>query len=292
MIVVTKSYGQLCNRLFLYSYLIAAARHYGVSLANPCFAEYAHFFPSTALDLWCRYPVEQSDSPPPSIGRRKRLAKSLYLGSRALSTCGLTRFPFSIIRLRGVNTECDLAGEEFSELVRRDRHLLVDGWLFLSDDLLQQHASAVRDHFRIPDLQQQRVDKHMSNVRQRADVVVGVHIRHGDYATYLDGKYFYEVSEYATAMRRVAEKLAPQRVTFMVCSNAKIDPDVFDGLNVVYGPGDVIEDLYSLAQTDLLMGPPSTFTRWAAFYGNVPLSVMETADQEIDTAPRLIWPAA
>lgn len=45
----------------------------------------------------------------------------------------------------------------------------------------------------------------------------------------------------------------------------------------------MIEDLYAFAKTDLLMGPPSTFTLWASFYGDVPLSMMSTSDQEIDT---------
>ena len=168
MIVVTKGYGQLCNRLFLYSYLIAAARHYGVSLANPCFAEYAHLFPNTKHDLWCRYPVVQTHSAPPSVRRRRVLSKSLYFGSRTLSTLGLTRYPCSIIRLRGVHTECDLAGQQFAELVNRQRPLLVDGWLFVNDDLLQQHAGAVREHFRIHDHSQQRVDQHMSAIRQQS----------------------------------------------------------------------------------------------------------------------------
>ncbi len=63
MIVIARSFGQLGNRLFLYGHFIAAAAEYGVTLANPCFAEYAHLFPSTANDLWCRYPVEPISGP-------------------------------------------------------------------------------------------------------------------------------------------------------------------------------------------------------------------------------------
>ena len=35
--------------------------------------------------------------------------------------------------------------------------------------------------------------------------------------------------------------------------------------------GVAVEDLYALAGCDLLIGPPSTFTQWASFYGKVPL---------------------
>ncbi len=283
MIVITKSYGQLGNRLFLYAHLIAAARHYGVTLANPCFAEYAHLFPATENDLWCRYPAKAATSKP-TPWRRRLLAKSVYLGSRVFSTLGLTKYPFSIVRLRGVNTECDLAGPEFADLMKRSRPLLADGWLFRSESLLRQHASAIREHFRIQPENNQRVQQLIAEIRGQADVVVGVHIRHGDYATYEGGRYFYQVSEYVAAMRRVAEQLAPRRVAFLVCSNAKFQSGAFGDLNIVHGTGDVIEDLYSFANTDLLIGPPSTFTLWASFYGNVPLSMLHTADQPIDTS--------
>ena len=280
--MITKSYGQLGNRLFLYAHLIAAARHYGVTLANPCFAEYAHLFPATENDLWCRYPIHPVTTPP-SPRRRRLLAQAVYLGSRSLNTVGLTRYPFSIIRLRGVNTQCDLAGAEFAKAIKRSRPLLVDGWLFRSDTLLQQHAAEIRAHFRIQPEHERRVQNLVAGIRAQADIVVGVHVRHGDYATYQGGRYFYQVSEYAAAMRRVRQQLAPRRVAFLVCGNARFEPGAFGGLPVVHGTGDVIEDLYAFAKTDLLMGPPSTFTLWASFYGDVPLSMMSTSDQEIDT---------
>jgi hypothetical protein len=41
--------------------------------------------------------------------------------------------------------------------------------------------------------------------------------------------------------------------------------------------GSAVEDLYSLARCDYLLGPPSTFSLWASFYGNVPLHQMASA---------------
>lgn len=283
MIVITKSYGQLGNRLFLYAHLIAAARHYGLRLANPCFAEYAHLFPATEDDLWCRYPVQPEVSRPSRLCRRL-LAKSAYLGSRLLGNIGLKEYPFSILRLRDVNAECDLLGDRFADAIHRGRPVLVDGWQFRNKSLLQQHAAAVREHFRIQPNSEHRIEELIASVRSQGDTVVGVHIRHGDYATYLNGRYYYPVARYVEAMQRVREQLSPHRVVFLVCSNAAVNPETFGDLNVVFGTGDLIEDLYGFARTDLLMGPPSTFTMWASFYGSVPLSVMRTADQEIDTS--------
>jgi len=37
----------------------------------------------------------------------------------------------------------------------------------------------------------------------------------------------------------------------------------------------MVEDLYALAECDYIIGPPSTYTLWASFYGDTPLWFME-----------------
>jgi hypothetical protein len=51
---------------------------------------------------------------------------------------------------------------------------------------------------------------------------------------------------------------------------------------VGFGPGSVVGDLYALARCDYIMGPPSTYTQWASFYGNRPMLCLESKDQRID----------
>ncbi len=295
MIIIARSYGQLGNRLFLYAHMIAAARTHGVSLANPCFADYAHLFPSTAGDVWCRYPqvtpLDRAQGAAPTLRRRRMLAKSIYVAARCLDGLGLNRRPLAIVRLRG-DESCDLASDSFADLVGRSRHLLALGWLFRSEPLFAQHADAVREYFQISPHHNDRVRDVISKLRQRADYVVGVHIRHGDYATYLDGKYFFSTAQYAAAMRSIAEQLPGRRVAFLVCSNSPLQRDDFGDLDVQFGPGHIIEDMYSFAETDLLIGPPSTYTGWASFIGKVPLLAMDRADAPIDLSRPIAAAAA
>ena len=280
-IIIARSYGQLGNRLFLYAHFIAAAHEHGVSLSNPCFAEYAHLFPATEKDLWCRYPALKKDTLPPSTKHRAILSRVSYLAGRVLGVTGLMKSRYKVLRLRGTET-CDLDGDDFRGLLQEGRKILADGWLFRSEQLLQKHADIIRQHFEIQPEHRNNVNQLIAKVRQSADVVVGVHIRHGDYANYLGGKYFYPVSDYAAAMRKIEAQFPAQRVAFLVCSNAKIHPNDFNGLNVNYGPGQIVEDMYTFAETDLLIGPPSTYTAWASFYGEVPLAFMQQADETIN----------
>jgi hypothetical protein len=72
-----------------------------------------------------------------------------------------------------------------------------------------------------------------------------------------------------------------RKVGFLVCSNEKHEPQKFSGLRVFLGTGQPIEDMYGLAGCDYIMGPPSTYSMWASFYGEVPLYQFEDANRKI-----------
>ena len=282
-IMIARSYGQLGNRLFLYGHLLAAAKEYGVTLANPCFAEYAHLFPATAGDLWCRFPVIDQCDAAVSPHRRRILSKATYLAARLLGRTGAMKSRYDVLRLRS-SDQCDLESDELTGRLQNGRTLLVDGWLFRSERLFHKHADAVRKHFQIQPIHRHNVDQAIARIRQSADVIVGVHIRHGDYKTFLGGKYFYPVSQYVDLMRSVASQFSGQRVAFLVCSNAKLHPNDFDGLDVHFGPGHLVEDMYCFAECDLLIGPPSTYTLWASIYGKTHLHVMNKPHSTMDVS--------
>jgi hypothetical protein len=105
--------------------------------------------------------------------------------------------------------------------------------------------------------------------RANGNIVVGVHRRRGDYAGWHGGRYLYTDAEYAATMRGVAELLGPG-VGFMICSNEDWEADSFGDLQVAPGPGHPVQDLEALAQCDFIIGPPSTFSAWASFMGEVP----------------------
>ena len=43
----------------------------------------------------------------------------------------------------------------------------------------------------------------------------------------------------------------------------------------------MIEDVYALSQCDYILGPPSTFSMWASFIGDVPLRIVKYANENI-----------
>ncbi|MCA9137455.1 MAG: alpha-1,2-fucosyltransferase [Planctomycetales bacterium] len=288
MIVIARRYGQLGNRLFLYAHLIAAARHYGVELRNPSFAEYAKLFPSTRRDLWCRYdehldhPTQKtkSISREPSQRSRNALMHVTQAIAKGMDFAGVRNFPVKVIRLKS-DEECDLEGDRFRSAVESGRKLLLQGWMFRSGRLLHRHRASIQNHFAVSQDDRMAIDQVVDRARDDCDTLVGVHIRRGDYANFLGGKYYYEDADYARMMRGIVEQLPGRRVRFLVCSNEQLDERQFRGLRLTHGPGSALRDMYALAETNWMMGPPSTFTGWAAFIGERPRVEISARDQPV-----------
>ena len=269
MIIISGEYGQLGNRLIVFANMLAAARQHGLHVINPAFHEYARYFEGTRRAIW----------PSPVHGGLKWVCR--YAGKFRNRT---GRWPPGLRVLDiGWHDVCDLDGAEFLALARRRGVLLAKGWQFRARRTLPQHAQALRDFFAPVATHRIAIARLLEQVRCTADVVVGVHVRHGDYRQFLGGRFFYATSAYAALLRRLTERFAGRRVAYLVCSNAPQPAAAFDGLDVTFGSGHSVEDLYALAGCDYLVGPPSTYTMWASFYGQVPLHILV----DPDTTPAL-----
>jgi hypothetical protein len=280
MIVIARKVGFLGNRLLLFAQFIACARESGTRVVNPAFDEYAKFFQATASDVLCSYPPRVGKRPPTTWARRL-LYWLTYLPVRALIHLRCMRWPVAIVRIR-MGQDYSLGSPEFRRLVKDRKLVCIQGWSFHNHECLLKHSDAIRDYLRPVDLHLENIDRLIAAAREDADLLVGIHIRHGDYAKYEGGRYFYSRERYYEVMRSIEDLLAPRTVRFLVCSNAPQQSSSFPGLHVTFGTGHLVEDMYSLARCDYLAGPPSTFSGWASFYGKVPLWHLTSADQEIN----------
>lgn len=279
MFVNAHKAGQLANCLVHGSHLVAAALEHGHRVANPGLLGYAAYFPATRDDLLCRFPARRSRLP---HGPRAR--RALYRLVR-LAVPTLRRLPLLGPRVRAVvwrdlEAVYRLDGPEFAALAGRGGLLLFEGWNFRSG-AVEAHAEAIRRYFTPLPEHLRRVEEVVGPLREGPGPLVGVHVRRGDYAGHLGGRYFWEVGAYAALVRRLAGAFPGRRPAFLVCSNERLDPALFEGLPVTFGPGHLIEDLYAFARCDYLVGPPSTYTLWASFYGRVPLRHLEAPGDEV-----------
>lgn len=125
-----------------------------------------------------------------------------------------------------------------------------------------------------------KVDSFFQELRNKFDIIIGVHIRRGDYKEWLNGRYYYDLDEYYSFIRTVSEQEPNKKVCFFISSNENFDTTLFDEVeSFKLKDGTAIEDLYALSCCDKIMGPLSTYSRWASFYGEVPYMVLEKGEQ-------------
>jgi hypothetical protein len=156
------------------------------------------------------------------------------------------------------------------------------GWRFRAPDAVQKHAETIRAFFRPIEAVEKSSRETMDRLRQRGNIVVGVHVRRGDYRGWKEGKHFYEVSRYAAWMRDIAAQFPGCKVSFFVSSDEPRSQSEFDNLPVEIGSGPPVNDLWTLSKCDFVFGPPSTFSQWASFYGKVPLLHLRGNDDRIE----------
>lgn len=278
MIIVAGRFGRLGNRLILFSHFIAFALEQRVRLCNPYFKDYAQHFETTQGDPLCRYPATASRLPKSGLGR-KAIEKLTGLAIRLLRGCGRIPGLMQTISIRG-SQKCLLDSQEFVRKAKATRLLLVRGWRFRCQEALDRHADEVRQYFRPVLPIRRRVDELIVQARKSCDVLVGVHIRHGDYETAWNGLFFHPVETYVSMMRKAETLFPSQKVGFLICSDETQDASNFVGFRYTFGTGQFIEDLYGLAKCDYLLGTTSTFLMWSSFYGRVPMYAFSNPESD------------
>ena len=127
------------------------------------------------------------------------------------------------------------------------------------------------------------------DLRPKSQISLGVHIRRGDYATWQDGRYFFNDKVYASYINRFAAMHPDQTVdVFLSTNDAQVTAEHYQALcpkvRIHHLKGSAPEDLFMLSECDYLIGPPSTFSLVAAMYRDIPLYRMDSADADSMTA--------
>ena len=287
MIVIADKPGQLGNMLLLFSHFIGRAIESGFTVSNPAFEDYAECFPTTKRDLFCRFPSQTSTiAAGPFL--RGLLFRASNLTVRVLARLGGKLGFGRAITLYDWEAQFPLDSPEFLGMVHSGQTIFVRGWGFRDPENLRKHSDAIRDFFRPHEINKRNIDELISSARRDADILIGVHIRHGIIHFDNTRKYFYSTKRYAEMMSELVALFPGQRVSFLICSDWPQDPAMFSGLKVTFGSGDLIEDMYAFSRCDYLIGAPSTFTMWASFYGKVPLNLIRSPDQRQSLADFVI----
>jgi len=280
MIVVARRSGcRLGNRLEQAAHLFALCHLTGNELALPVFAQYGKCFVGSEGDPFCRFPQ-----------RPRNLVMSLIPHSLAYAFSWLLAVSRPNLNWLGISyygcdndREVDLMSTEFlHELAKSRIVLLHQGWKYRCREGLEAGLPAMRKFFAPTRVLAETTKQRIIFARKHADVLIGVHVRQTDFKFHLGGRFYFSVEEYSKVMKALEEQFRPRRVAFLVTSDENLQEDNFRGLDVSFGSGEVIEDLYALAGCDYIVGPEiSSFSGWASLYGEVPFLGLHSNDQKV-----------
>ena len=249
MIINYDSPGQLCNRIWSLLPSIAYGLQYKEKVLVINFTEYSDVFDNLNKNKFVKF------------SSRKRLQRLLLsLKSRGYIQNGKSNI--------------------FSKLFHLN---LIEGWSnrLGNAEMVANQATDMRDIFSFKSNITDSVNKIFSLERENTNTVVGVHIRRGDYKEWLDGIYYYTDEEYLHQMRNIQEQLGTG-VKFLICSNEVINLDNYKDLDCFIIPDSSgAKDLYALSKCDYIIGPPSSYSQWASFYGEVPVNYIMSSKEEL-----------
>jgi len=319
MLILSRKEGRLANRIILFAHFIANARSNNYTILNPSFEEYMEYFSVTSGNICSTYPAKTEKNKHAGheakrsrtksmkisttshtisyiVGRsqnfrdriirstnfifKKILYTTIYNSIRIIAYIGFTSSKYHAV-INNDDEEFNLNNPNLQKLIKEKKFVFIRGWLNRDFENVERYSTEIRDYFRPQKKFQETVDNFINNIRGQGDILIGIHIRRGDYKLFRGGLFFYKNEIYKRFMQSIVEEYPQKDVQFMICSDESLNYDDFSGFSITFGLNHELLDLYSLAQCDYILGPPSTYTMWASYYGRVPLFMISDPKSDV-----------
>jgi hypothetical protein len=236
MIILVDPFGNHSNRLFQAVHYEAYCLEYGHKFYDITFSDMAYYYPNAAVS---------------------RLSPKLVVVANLLSKARLTKI------------RRDLRNASDIERAIKFPFLLVGGWDFRVDSLTKKYQSYFIDKYSINKdlLIGVGLACKISKWRLENKIVIGVHIRRGDYKSWQNGKYFYSDSVYEHYIYLLLELIATEERQIKIVIFSNEPTSMGERLDCEVSKNQWYIDHYLMSQCHFLIGPPSTFTLWASYIG-------------------------
>jgi len=296
MIIVTKKAGAtidhqfttvenkkgLANRLWQFAYFYAFAIEHKIILINFSFSDFSEYFEGTRKNLFCSFPPVIVPFTI-SINWLNRMFK-LSLWLKKISIRLRRRIP----RLNSLFTYISITGDEHFNLDIKDNYELlikrnivfIEGWKIRCNRTLIRHNKEVKKYFTPSKTHIKNISRIIDPINTKYNLIIGIHIRRGDYIKYMPQSYF-SFEEYALLLEKITNYFNGNKLAFIICSDEKIDVELFKQYPCYYSTGHFIEDMYILSKCNYIFGVSSTYSLWASFFGGVPLYIIDKKDFNI-----------
>lgn len=232
--------GRMCNNLLQFGHVYAWAREHGRQAVSMRFAyKYPYFH----------------------IGHTRWHNFVVYVLAKYAAKLGL--LPIATFDNPASNPEAQ-------HLLEQRRWLVVEGWEVRFYDLFLKYKDEIKALFAFTADIERNVAEQTCVPLANNEVLLGVHIRRGDYKNWQGGRYYYDDDVYIDYIRRFAASQT-QPVHVFICGNdPSLDHQRYEAslpdVHITFAQGNPGEDLCLLSHCHYLIGAPSTFSLAASMY--------------------------
>lgn len=262
-----QTYGQMGNQLALMAHLLAFGIEYNYLIVYP------------HSDDLCKYlEVAKSKDSRIKFRRQSSDAKRMRIIHKVLELLFLKRngrlFKYLVLN------DWFIVDKDFDKINQPDV-MIVNDWKFRYFEGIVKHQEAIRKELAFTTASVQEAQQRWTSLQAAypQHTFIGVHVRRGDYAAWLDGIYFYDNDTYYKWLVQLSAQI--EKSVFIICSNEDINFKNENNLDIAYIKGSPAEDLFLLSCCNYIIGPPSTFSSWSAFLGDQELLFLRSRDEDV-----------
>lgn len=296
VVILTHGGGRFANQLLLFAHLIAMAEEQGdLDIVDCGFWPYSDLCKGTSDNPLCFYSPRGRKPPLIPVLLAMLTEHALEASPRRVSASLRFRLP-RLAHRRYATHSIDL--DDYGTTVRslRDPELLarlrsadwmlLSGWLLRDWEAVERHASAIRRFLMPAPHHRENATPFIDAMRGRYTRLVGLLVRRTDYNIWQNGRFLFPLEQYRSWIEQAIQAFGPD-CGVLVGADEPLPDFVFQGLaahpctGAAVGRGHYLETMVEFAACDVVMSPPSTFSAWAAFLGDVPLLPLVHAGQEI-----------
>ena len=286
-VVIINHGGELGNQLWNYASVLAYAREKGYDCVCPAFFQYERFFPKVKTCFWSKFffsplyyffPHRRN-----FINRLSNFSQPFRFGRKNLLLAVKSHDEKNRMELFLLPPSENNSQRQKAELQKAEEagsKIIFSGYAFRNPAGMTKYHQFLTEYSSPHPEVTLATDEFIAAARKKHDKLVGVHIRQDDYRTFLGGKYYFSPEQVALILHDFIAKAGLKSVCFVISSDEKIKPEIFSGLNVLFGSGEMMEDIFMLTKTDLIIGSNSSFSIFAAWYGDIPMKIFSA--QPID----------
>jgi hypothetical protein len=254
-IILLLPYENHSNRLFQNLHAEAFCVEKNIPYFNPSFADISYLYNSACH---CNFPKKLSFPEKVLCSIMKNnFAKKAY---KKIFPKGFGGFYY-------FRNEIPNATDYIFKQFQKRNNIFVGGFNFRFPHLTHKHQDLFIEKYSLKKEFYENNDLVKKFIRKKTDKIsIGVHVRRGDYKTYKNGIHYFEDETYKKHMDNFAKQINKDCI-FLICSNEKTTFQ--NSTNILISEEEWFIDHYLLSNCDYIIGPVSTFSRWASFIGKV-----------------------